>query len=332
MLLLLVYVIAHFRHYAKEEYRFDPFVQVPTARVDTSILNKPGLFILCLGGSTTRGVELKPGEDYPAQLQLLLHQTYPDIPVTVFNAGIPWYTSRHSLINYVTYYRQFKPEIVLIKHGFNDLARSFSTPMFAWGAYKDDYSHYYGPAIRAAVQPTFEKQLLERFPSMFDVFVPKTRPQSYDFSAFVSIAAFKKNIVTLMEYISHDGGMPVLLGYPSYYKPDEDMDFYDRQITNLNRSLFLSENGDYPDFSTMRMAMDSLNRVIETLSDTHQTPFADASAMNSRRDYFFDDVHHTAAGARFFAGLVAETLRSKGVILEAWRRKQERLTPSGKKL
>ena len=36
-------------------------------------------------------------------------------------AGMDWYTTKHSLINYVTYYRDWQPDVVVVMHAINDL-------------------------------------------------------------------------------------------------------------------------------------------------------------------------------------------------------------------
>jgi tetratricopeptide (TPR) repeat protein len=77
--------------------------------------------VLCLGACYTIGLGSEPEEDYPAQLQDLLAQRYPDRPVSVINGGV-----RGKSIDYFAEHIEFildetKPQVVVVN--INDRLR-----------------------------------------------------------------------------------------------------------------------------------------------------------------------------------------------------------------
>ena len=90
--------------------------------------------IFCLGGSTTYGGF---GEaSYPFHLQDYLDQISEQRYVfNVQNAGVPAYTTLHSLINLESRILYHAPDYVIIYHGINDLM--YHAP----GIFKPDFSH-----------------------------------------------------------------------------------------------------------------------------------------------------------------------------------------------
>jgi len=68
--------------------------------------------IFCLGGSTTEFKDSQ-GVGWPDRLEAELRNIYHTDSIQVFNFGKQWYTSLHSLINYETNLRQYKPDVIL---------------------------------------------------------------------------------------------------------------------------------------------------------------------------------------------------------------------------
>src|SRR5205807_4189844 len=117
--------------------------------------------ILALGGSTTRDVSLKKDDRYPAVLERILQERYPTTRIEVLNGGMDWYTTEHALIQYAFGASDWNPDLVVFFEGINDLCRSCASPQLAVGEYKSDYSHFYGPVIRAYHTPAFESWLVQ---------------------------------------------------------------------------------------------------------------------------------------------------------------------------
>lgn len=74
--------------------------------------------VLCVGDSHTYGLHVPPPHSYPARLQALLDPT--SVEVGVLNYGVPGRNSGTLLSRLPRYLEQTRPDVVLIKVGFND--------------------------------------------------------------------------------------------------------------------------------------------------------------------------------------------------------------------
>lgn len=85
--------------------------------------------IAAVGGSTTFGYYPATSSDqttYPAVLERLLNDAKPDSAVAryeVINAGVPGYSLRSSLQNFSSRLLFFQPDMLIVYHATNDLAR-----------------------------------------------------------------------------------------------------------------------------------------------------------------------------------------------------------------
>ena len=230
---------------------FDPFVQISPPLLDKNSLEKSGkaLRILTLGGLTTRGVNLPKEESYPSVLQAILRDVFPSRATEVFNGGVEWYTTKHSLINYATHYQDWKPAAVIIMHGVNDLFRSCVPSEFAVGPYQDEWTHFYGPAARGSRPLTFErfvvKPILRPWISRFTSGTMDYPPEFY-----VSRNAFEANLRKLVRMIKDHGSFPVLVTEPSLYKeqmPAEEIQklWMGRVLCNTVSYLIFEEYPSY---------------------------------------------------------------------------------------
>ena len=304
--LLLIYIGGHYYYYATQEHLFDPFMQMPPQEYQYAAQKDTNTFrILCIGGSTTRNVRLDSMEQYPTVLQQILKNKIPNKKVEILNAGMDWYTSKHSSINYALYCRDFQPDVVVIMHGINDLYRSFSPPSLAVGEYKHDYSHFYGPSIAGAKPPTFES-MINTFIRKF-WFPPTYEARSFDISRFKSLDDFSKYMGTLIELVQNDGAKVVLVSQPYLYK--SEMSDEEKNLLWMNSGMCL-ENGKYPNSETMALAMDAYNAKTAKLADTYHVAFVHGEpALPKDLTCFVDDVHYTPLGAKKLAETIA-----KGII------------------
>jgi|TARA_B110000467_G_C18318842_1_gene483591 hypothetical protein len=92
--------------------------------------------IMCIGGSTTWGSTVHDSlESYPAQLKKYL--TDKGYNIDIVNAGVPYHTSLDALMRFITKGIYYKPDMVLIHTGGNDVG-----PLNSPYDYKPDYSHW----------------------------------------------------------------------------------------------------------------------------------------------------------------------------------------------
>ena len=309
---VVLYAVASLVYYHTRVRGFEPFVQVHYYRFKSppKPKQKDEVRVLCLGGSTTRNFRLPPAQRYPAVLQALLEERYPSKRVTVFNAGMDWYTTKHSLINYVTYYRDWQPDVVVVMHAINDLCRSFAPPEFCLGEYNDRWSHYYGPAINGVKPPTFERHVfgsfLDTWYSMFR-FVEADHPVE----RYRAIRPFENNLRKIVRYTRSDGAEVVLVTQPSLYKPEMNAEesrllLFGKKFCACPRNPVQKE---YPSPQSLRQAENAFNAVVRRVASSGKAVLVDADpSIAKTAANFSDDVHYTRQGARLLAQQVADTI------------------------
>lgn len=82
--------------------------------------NKKGKIpILCLGESTTFGIGVIRGKDYPSRLNELLDKKYPD-KFLVYNRGIPGITSSQIASQIKQFMKETNPDLVILLSGANE--------------------------------------------------------------------------------------------------------------------------------------------------------------------------------------------------------------------
>jgi lysophospholipase L1-like esterase len=316
-LLTLVYIVFHYAYYARRQYLFDPFLQNPKQTIDMGSVDNKALNILCLGGSTTEGYHIPEGANYPDVLERSLRSAYPDRKIEVYNAGRAWYTSRHSLINYVTYYRRIKPDIVIVMHAINDLCRSFVPPGRAIGEFKEDYSHFYGPASRGADPPTFESNLLERNGghfnrTWFSIFRGIGKPVDYGIERYPSLHSFDYNMRTLAQSIKRDGAVCIIAEQPFYYHDDyKDWEYKDYNFF-ANLTAF---KGEHASIKSRKLAMEHFNEAARRIASDENVMFVQTrKRMPADTAYFMDEIHHSVLGAKVFGEEVARSIIDSGLV------------------
>jgi lysophospholipase L1-like esterase len=92
-------------------YRNEPF---PLDKPDGEIR------VVAMGGSTTYGWQLDAADAYPQQLEGILQADYGYDDLRVVNAGVPSYTTWHTLVNFQFRVLELDPDVVMIYHGVND--------------------------------------------------------------------------------------------------------------------------------------------------------------------------------------------------------------------
>ena len=298
----VIYLGGHYYYYAQQEHLFDPFLQMPPNDYDFNATKDTSTFrILCIGGSTTRNIRLDTMERYPSVLHNIMKEKISNKKVEVLNAGMDWYTSKHSNINYALYCRDFKPDVVVVMHAINDLYRSFSPASLAVGEYKSDYTHFYGPSIGGAKPPTFES-LINAFVRKF-WFTPTVEPADFDIAEFKSLNDFPKYMSTLIEIIQNDGAEVVLVSQPYMYK--SEMSIEENRTLWMDRGMCVID-GKYPNGETMALAMDAYNAKTAALANKYNLKFVHGEpALEKDLEHFVDDVHYTTLGAKKLAEAIA---------------------------
>jgi lysophospholipase L1-like esterase len=114
-------------------------------------LTKPGgtVRIVSLGGSTTFGIGNHNHETYPYYLEEDLKQRLPGTPLEVINAGLVSATTAESLIRFALRIVSLEPDILVVYHGYNDLAPR------VFDGFESDYYHF--RKIMSRESPYYER-------------------------------------------------------------------------------------------------------------------------------------------------------------------------------
>jgi lysophospholipase L1-like esterase len=264
--------------------------------------------ILALGGSTTYGSRLERSEAYPAVLESLLREHYPDRPIQVFNAGVPWHTTMHSLLRYVSRFSDWKPHAVIVLHAFNDIFQT-SEGKLSSGFYRSDYGHFFG-ALGNRVNPK------DRFNDLVDSVLTKNwlaRTLYSDFRVAPeeklrtrvdltrSLPAFRHNLQQLIHRVTQDGARLVLATQPYLYHGDMTAEERD----SLFYAYYYRDYAIVPTMAEQIAAMDTFNATVRELASQPDIILVDLEqSLPKSSEWMGDDVHYTAQGsaavARFF--------------------------------
>ena len=322
VIVALTYVVASSVYYARQEHRFDPFLQVaPPTRSDVPASRDPAeLRIVTLGGSTTKADWLPVEERYPGRLGALLAEAHPTLTPRVFNAGQEWWTTKHSLIHYVTHVRAWKPDLVLAMHAVNDLYRSFAPEAFALGDYNAGWSHFCGPAINGARPPSFVRYLAGNIPRL--TFLHwyrdwRVREVDYPVARYRSLPQFEENIRALVHYVRADGGRVILLTQPSLYKDNPSLE--ERRAIRFGEEFCSTRTGwwtaEYPTIPSLGRAMQAFNDVIRRVGAELDVLVIDLDAgIPKTLDMLLDDVHTNSRGAAAVAQQIFEAIEEHGAL------------------
>lgn len=152
--------------------------------------------IVCLGGSTTYGVDVGDNETWPAILELFLLGSLPGKQVEVLNAGVPGYISAHSLYNFENELQKFNPDFVIVLDGLNDIITTFKPNVTSKAARK-----FMGQDVSVNfLDGSFLSRLLVRLrlfslAAFYDVYLLRTVDESHILSAVQnSLDIMSKNL------------------------------------------------------------------------------------------------------------------------------------------
>ncbi len=286
----------------------------------------PGIYrIFIMGGSAAFGINVSYEKSLSAILEEKLQVRYPERKIEVINAAVPWYSTEHSLISYLFDVKDYQPDMIIMWHGINDLYRSFSPKRFAFGQYKSDYSHFYGPVSRMTFQhfkaePIISIYLLSmvylirifyRIISADKAAVYMMRPT--DIKDFPSLNSFSRNLVSFINSTHADHVQLILGTQPVIYRED----LTKQELDSLWVYFTMCEtNGRFPNLKSMIYGMNQFNQTTKEIAAEHQIPLIDLEAKIPKTgEFMWDDCHYTKKGNLLVAQEIYDFL-TKGNYLE----------------
>jgi lysophospholipase L1-like esterase len=282
--------------------------------------------IFVLGGSTVFCGEVDFEQTHCRLMEKKLRQAYPGVKIEVQNAGVPWHTSQHSLIKFLTKVEDFQPDLVIIYHGINDLCRGFSPPYASVGEYQPDYSHFYGP-VATMVRTYAEDRGRFHLYVLDEAWTFLARQWFSDirgtaesdppvvvkpWNEWKSLPSFKRNLGNLALVLRAKQIELVMASQP--YLLRDDLTAEERRkmkvVANLVRNQY-----EQPDVASIRSGMETFNRTAKAVADEYGAVFVDLEKCVPKAvDYFVDDFHYTPDGNRLVCEALTDAVIMNGFV------------------
>lgn len=354
-----IYLRNKFKNYESNTYtytidNFNPFLQSQIAKQENLNVNSLGFRgeeiltkkventyrIAILGGSTVLNREVPFEKNAARLLEKKLRKEFPDKKIEVINAGKDYYTSEHSLIQYMFKISDLKPDLVIMWHGANDNGASCTQEgVVSHGEYKSDYSHMYG-AVSGIVfnyfrpQPIVQiklvtldfilKALKDNLFSDFTNIISKESMRSraidylnnkntlsvYDFP---SINAYKRNLQYLID-ITKKENIPLILGdQPSLILKQKN------SVEEVEKIIFptvaCQKANKFYDLKSLRFGLSLFNKETQNIARENDVMFLDLDkSIPKNLNYYLDGVHYTVLGNEVVANTLYNFIISKNLI------------------
>lgn len=274
---------------------------------------KTGRRLFVLGGSSAFDFRVKTS--WPERLGQHLG-------VEAYNAGIPGYSLREIVPFYEDRIRRFRPDVVLIYVGWNDV-KYLSASRHALTL--PDYPAADGPPPRQydflraprplrnlrALPVMFEKLRLRAGivqendgPARRNTSSPERFRSAVDWRQTPGFAFFRQRLHRLLDLVEADGAVPILVVEATLAAPDLPAAERSRVVLSYVRLSY----------EELLRVNDALAEELEAVAKDRKLPFVDVrSRMNGRAAYFHDHVHLTKEGSRALAEAVGDALVRIGI-------------------
>lgn len=299
------------------------------------IAKPPGeIRILCLGGSTTAGEEVREAETYPAQLQELLQARNPGTAIRVINGGIPALDVPGSLRLFELNHYRFGADLVTIYHGINDLYAHRGTdadiprranytgrptmPFYFEGDVEDPWS--LPPLDRVMEVFSRNSYLLSAGQELRRTAVARFRPTLAEPDQ-AGLEAFEREYRALGRAIAGAGAVPLPMTFEISW-PGE-FDAADRR--RIEASFVPWAKGARASLQTARDILDLQNGRMRKVAREEGWPVSEIDgSVPPDRTHFEDVCHFTVAGNRRIAEKLAADIQPH---IETIRGRQASRTP-----
>jgi len=212
------------------------------------------------------------------------------------------------LIHYETNLRQHRPDILIVMEAINDLLQNADFSYLSFKPFRGDYGHFYGPMKGIIARKTFEESLFSKFRSFWH-----HHPREHiNQQQFQGIAAYERNLNTLMDLAQLDKTDVVLMTQPNLFKKQMTAP----ETAALDMVHFEAIGARYQwSVDSARLGMEAYNGAMRNISGKRQACLIDLeSRIPKTREYFFDDVHYRDIAFDLVAAAVVEGLEHSGII------------------
>lgn len=309
---LIAYPILDILYFSKTQLhrkvitkQYHPYLQLKP-NLPEKIENTYGentLRIFCLGGSTTEFKNNK-GIGWPEMLEKKLRIAYNSDSVSVYNLGRQWYTTLHSLINYETNLREYKPDVIILMHNINDFLHNADFSYLSNGPFRQDYGHFMGPSANIfGCNGLFGSH----WPRLTAMWYHEPR-DTIEQHSFPGLESFTRNINTLIELAKLDSVNLILMTQPNILS--NDMDDQIKQVCNMVNFEAVGKKSRW-DYSTAHNGMRLYNERIKEISELNGVNFIDLEKYVPKTLTFFsDEVHYSDTTFTIISDVIANEIIS----------------------
>lgn len=268
---------------SKKTNEFHTYLQLNPP--DVPQINYSSYNIFCLGGSTTEFKD-KAGRDWTKLVEEKLAEESHSKPIKLYNFGKQWYTTQHSLTNYIQNLREHKPDLIIVMHNINDLLHNADFSRFSGGAFRADYGHFLGPFTNLVNRTSLIQMIIQTIGHNWYY----EQPEEVNAVEFAGLKSFENNLKTLIEICSFDKTKIILMTEPNMYK--ESM--IEEELAALHMlNTEAVGNGKRWSFRTAMDGLNAYNQKTKQIALDKKTMFIDLDkAVPKTLDYFYDDVHY----------------------------------------
>jgi lysophospholipase L1-like esterase len=259
--------------------------------------------IVCLGGSTTFGHELKAEEAWPAVTERVLRSK--GIDAEVINAGVQGYGSRQLLVHYRKDIASLQPDYVVIYEGWNRTGALVDPE--GWLAFGLGTGQPGKKRSRLEVYLLRHSLVLQRIYTWVAkrrAGKPNLSTATYKIDPYDDV--FVRDFRELVEEIQAHRQYPVLVLYPALYFPG---------MTAQERSIFEPMLWSHRAFQeAMLTELERKHEDLRALAQSTGTPLVDVQgAFSSSRGWeraalFMDEMHLTVRGNQKAGEVIANCL------------------------
>jgi len=222
--------------------------------------------------------------------------------VEVYNLGREWYTSLHTLINYETNLRKYRPSAIVIMQSVNDLLQNADFSYMSHGAFREDYGHFYGPVNRIIERRTLF-QYIHRVLRELWYAEPRTAITT---DQFPGLNAYRSNIETIIEMARHDSTKVILMTEP--YLMKRKMSEEEHSVIGMIKVEAINDEVVWSS-ETLVNGMEHYNNTLRSIAITYNLPLIDLEKeVPKSLIYFRDEVHYQDTTFSIVAPFVAHKL------------------------
>lgn len=290
-------------HRGRFEFRPHRINNIRFFNEDVTREPEPGVRrVMCLGGSTTANSLWEIGDpaeySYPLCLRESLKRINPAVRYEVLNCGMGGWTSAEILVNFALHLIDYRPALVVLYHGFNDLEASLTAP------FASDYTHSrknFGeayarikwasrlPKLRAWKSYAFLKSRLLGFGNVRYDLLGSIRAGKPDLdNPFMGLDTERRNVRHLVQ-LCRANAIGVILATFAYHVYEQVRE--DQRILKYRDGVLME------------------NEMLRELALEYDLPLVDLAVLMPDEDsYFVDTMHFTPEGMRVVADQIARCI------------------------